>query len=102
MKFGQVLCYFAFGDKMKPISSNAVFHVSDLEKSLGFYTHILSFKVDFKFGDPPYAGLTCGDVHLHISSSFPYKNNTCHGSTYLVLGEVDSTYNHLITTDVPF
>ena len=64
---------------MKPISSNTVFHVSHLEKSIAFYKDKLGFSIDFKFGEPPtYAGLSLGNVCLHISSAYPYKNNTGH------------------------
>jgi uncharacterized glyoxalase superfamily protein PhnB len=88
---------------MEPIASNAVFHVSDLEKSIFFYVEILGFKVDFKFGDPAtYAGLSLGNLYLHLSSSYPYKNNTGHGSIYIVFESVDELYQKLVDAKVEF
>ncbi|MGB0910330.1 MAG: glyoxalase superfamily protein [Nitrospirales bacterium] len=86
-----------------PISSNAVFHVSDLEKSLKFYTENLGFKVDFKFGDPAtYAGMSLGKLYLHLSSSYPYKNNTGHGHIYIIFNEVDEIFSNLEKAGVEF
>jgi catechol 2,3-dioxygenase-like lactoylglutathione lyase family enzyme len=88
---------------MKPIASNTVFHVSDLDKSLDFYTNILGFELDFKFGEPAtYAGLSFGDVRIHLSSSYPYKNNTGHGSIYLSFSSVDDIYHQLLKDKVEF
>ena len=88
---------------MQPISSNVVFHVSDLEQAIKFYTQHLGFKVNFKFGDPLfYAGLRFGNVSIHISTSYPYKNNTGHGNIYLIYDEVDTLYEKLLAQNVAF
>ena len=88
---------------MKPTGSNSVFHVSNLEKSISFYTRKLGFNVDFKFGEPSsYAGLSLGDVCLHISSEYPYKDNTGHGNVYIMFSEVDDLYNKLVSEKVSF
>ena len=88
---------------MEPTGSNAVFHVSNLEKSIAFYTKELSFNVDFKFGDPPtYAGMSLGKVCLHISSAYPYKNNTGHGNLYIMFDEIDDLYESLVRDRVEF
>jgi catechol 2,3-dioxygenase-like lactoylglutathione lyase family enzyme len=82
---------------MKPICSNTVFHVTDLEKSLTFYQDVLGFEVDFKYGDPIfYAGLSYGVASLHIGSKYPYKNNTGHGHIYITCDEVDLYYKKLV------
>lgn len=88
---------------MKPTGSNAVFHVTDIENSIDFYSTKLGFQVDFKYGNPAsYAGLSNGNVCLHISSGYPYKNNTGHGNLYLFYPEVDNLYNKLVKEGVNF
>ncbi len=88
---------------MKPTGSNVVFHVSDIEKSIDFYANRLGFHVDFRFGDPvTYVGLSLGNVCLHLSSSYPYKNNTGHGNLYITAEEVDGVYRQLREAGVEF
>ena len=88
---------------MQPISSNTVFHVSDLDKSLDFYSNVLGFTVDFNYGEPPrYAGLSLGNVCLHLSSSYPYKDNRGHGNLYIICDEVDVFYQKLVDAGVEF
>lgn len=83
--------------------STTVFHVSNLDKSVDFYTGTLGFAVDFKFGEPEtYAGLSWNGVHLHLSSSYPYKNNTGHGSLYIRCGAIDRLYARLESAGVEF
>jgi len=86
-----------------PSGSNVVFHVSNLENSIMFYTENLGFSVDFRFGEPPtYAGMSLGNVCLHISSAYPYKNNTGHGNLYIMFDAVDGLYEKLVTAKVEF
>ncbi len=88
---------------MRPITCTIVFHVSDLHDSLRFYTERLGFELDFTFGEPEcYAGLSWGTAYLHLSSFYPYKNNTGHGNLYLTFEEVDSIYQRLVRAEVPF
>jgi uncharacterized glyoxalase superfamily protein PhnB len=88
---------------MTPTGSNTVFHVSDIERSIDFYSNRLGFQVDFRFGNPvSYAGLSLGNVCLHISSSYPYKNNTGHGNLYITAEEVDTLYSQLVEAGVEF
>ncbi|GLZ85688.1 hypothetical protein Pres01_17390 [Metapseudomonas resinovorans] len=55
---------------MNPLGSNTVFHVTDIERSIAFYTGPLGFQLDFRFGEPAtYAGLSLGPVCLHISAA---------------------------------
>jgi len=88
---------------VKILASNTVFHVSDLEKSVQFYTEILGFDLKFQYGSPPsYAGLCFGEAHLHLSCSYPYKNNTGHGNLYLIGDEVESIYSRCVEQGVDF
>lgn len=88
---------------IKPTSSSTIFHVSDVEKSIAFYSQELGFLVGFKLGNPTfYAGLSWGTVGLHISSTYPYQNNTGHGNLYLTFAEVDSLYEKLVAAGVEF
>lgn len=85
------------------VETSVVFHVSSFAKSLEFYTRILGFAIDFKFGSPEtYAGLSWKGVHLHISSSYPYKNNTGHGNVYFHCGDIDQLYEKLADAGVEF
>ncbi|HKP01375.1 MAG TPA: VOC family protein [Nitrospiraceae bacterium] len=88
---------------MKPTGSNTVFYISDLERSIEFYSNRLGFRVDFRFGNPAYyAGLTIGNVCLHISSRYPYKNNTGHGIPYISVEEVDNLNDRLVKAGMKF
>ena len=84
-------------------SSSTIFHVSNLAKSLDFYSRVLGFAVDFTFGNPEfYAGLSWRGVHLHLSSAYPYKNNTGHGNISISCDEADRLYEHLDSAGVEF
>ena len=83
--------------------SNTVFHVSNLAKSLDFYTRVLGFEIGFRHGKPEtYAGLSWKGVDLHLSSSCPYKNNTGHGNLYIFCKEIDRLYEKLDAAGVEF
>jgi DNA-binding MarR family transcriptional regulator/uncharacterized glyoxalase superfamily protein PhnB len=84
-------------------SSSTVFHVSSLSKSLDFYSRVLGFAIDFRYGAPEtYAGLSWRGVHLHLSSAYPYKNNTGHGNIYIFCDQVDQLYERLDSAGVEF
>lgn len=88
---------------MTPTGSNAVFHVTHIERAVAFYTTHLGFGVDFRYGDPEfYVGLSLGNVCLHLSSAYPYKNNTGHGHLYITFDEVDSLYRRLQAAGAKF
>lgn len=83
--------------------SNVVFHVSNFGKSLDYYTRILGFEIDFRHGKPvSYAGLSWKNVHLHISATYPYRNNTGHGNFYIYCAEIDRLYARLDAAGVEF
>ena len=84
-------------------SSNTVFHVSNLEKSLDFYSRVLGFAIEFRYGTPAvYAGLSWRGVHLHLGSAYPYKNNTGHGNLYIQCPDIDRLYEKLDAAGVDF
>ncbi len=86
------LCFYPT-DSMQSTSAAAVFQVSDLERSLVFYTEMLGFEKDFVVGSPPfYAGLKRGAVELHLSSSSQSAVRLGQGSVYLFCDVVDSFY----------
>lgn len=88
---------------MKPISSNAIFHVSNIEESLDFYTKIIGFDIDFTFAEPiVYAGLKFGNECLHLSSQYPYNDNKGHGSIYIVFESVDELYEKFVKKELEF
>jgi len=83
--------------------SSTVFHVSDLSTSLDFYSRVLGFGIDFKFGTPEsYAGLSWQGVHLHLSSNYPYRNNTGHGNLYICCTDIEALYEKLDAAGVEF
>jgi predicted enzyme related to lactoylglutathione lyase len=49
---------------MKILGTTVVVHVSDLERAMQYYTNVLGFTFDFKFGD--YAGLFNGQASIHL------------------------------------
>ena len=53
---------------LRPILSStaAQLFVADIKASCHFYTHMLSFAVDFVYGDPPYYGQVTRD-HAHLA-----------------------------------
>ena len=86
---------------MKPICSNAVFQISDLEKSIAFYTGVLGFELDFKYGEPNfYAGLNLGPVSLHLNTNNRFKDYTGRGHIYIFCDEVDTLYDDLVKKGV--
>jgi catechol 2,3-dioxygenase-like lactoylglutathione lyase family enzyme len=87
---------FTTTHSMQSTSAAAVFQVSDLERSLAFYTEILGFERDFVVGSPPfYAGLKRGGVALHLSSASESAVRLGRGSVYLFCDTVDSFYREV-------
>jgi uncharacterized glyoxalase superfamily protein PhnB len=45
-----------------------VIATADIERSLEYYTTVLGFEFDFKYGEPPvYAGIKSGSVEIYFS-----------------------------------
>jgi len=84
-------------------SSSTVFHVRQLAQSIDFYSRVLGFDVNFRYGTPErYAGLSWRGVHLHLSSAYPYKDNTGHGNLYIHCDEIDLLYEKLDAAGAEF
>lgn len=80
----------------QPIGSSTVFDVSNIDRSLDFYTNTLGFKVEFAVGEPTiYVGMSWGEHQLAIGSELPYVDAVGRGHMYLVFEEVDSIYTVL-------
>ncbi|MBK1878757.1 VOC family protein [Pelagicoccus mobilis] len=78
---------------MNANSASPVFQVSDLDKSIVFYTEVLGFEKEFAYGEPPfYAGVRMGKVLLHLCSGAENAGRTGMGSLYAFCDEVDNYY----------
>jgi len=77
---------------MKALSSAIVIHVSNLDVAINYYTEILGFKVDFKFGD--YAGLSYDDVFIHLNGPANAGTKKAPGSAHFCIDcdEIDGYY----------
>lgn len=80
---------------MKALSIAVVIHVSDLNRAITYYTNILGFKIDFRFGE--YVGLTYGDIAIHLSGpTHPGMKKTPGGAHFCIdCDEVNAYYNHI-------
>ena len=80
---------------MKTISITAVIHVSDLQSAAAYYTDILGFKIDFRFGD--YLGLTYGNVSIHLNGPKNQGTKKAPGGAHFCIDcdEVDSYYTSI-------
>ena len=71
----------------------AVFHISDLEASLKYYTEILGFTQDFRFES--YAGVKSGPVCLHLAEARGgnvRQRPVGGGTVYIFCDDVDAYY----------
>jgi catechol 2,3-dioxygenase-like lactoylglutathione lyase family enzyme len=86
---------------MKVNWASTIFQVSDLRKSIRFYTEVLGFEEEFVFGDPPfYAGIKMGNAILHLNSGKENENRRGMGSLYVFCDEVDSYYERIKSLEV--
>lgn len=83
---------------MKTHCAATVFSVKDLDASLKFYTEILGFTEDFRFGE--YAGLKHGDVLVHLSQNHPDMRPPGSGAIYIFCDEVDDYYQSILSKGV--
>jgi uncharacterized glyoxalase superfamily protein PhnB len=67
-----------------------VFQVANLDAALHYYTGVLGFSEDFRFGD--YAGVKLGEACLHLSAHTIHDRPVGGGTAYLFCDEVDSYY----------
>jgi catechol 2,3-dioxygenase-like lactoylglutathione lyase family enzyme len=75
---------------MKTISAIPVFHVTDVDASVRFYTDVLGFSQAFRYGT--YVGLRTGDCEIHICPPGDYGPRTGGGNAYLICDEVDDYF----------
>jgi len=68
----------------------AVFAVRDLEASLKYYTEVLGFTHDFRFGS--YAGIKRGPVSLHLNGHNVHQRPVGGGTVYIFCDEIDTYY----------
>jgi predicted enzyme related to lactoylglutathione lyase len=76
---------------MKTFGSATTFHVSDLAASLKYYTEVLGFSEQFRFGD--YAGVEYGEVQIHLSGpKATNKKQVGQGGIYIFCDDVDGYF----------
>lgn len=80
---------------MKIDSAAAVFTVSDLDAALSYYTGVLGFVEDFRFGQ--YAGIKRDGCCLHLSAQGnPNTGVLGGGSVYCFCDDVDAYHAEII------
>lgn len=81
---------------MKALSTSVVIHVTDLDKALKYYTDILGFTYDFRFGD--YVGLVYDNICVHLSGPANPGRKKMPGNAHFCIDcdEIDIYYD-LIT-----
>ncbi|MBB2145767.1 VOC family protein [Pedobacter sp. LMG 31464] len=85
---------------MKATSSATVFHVSNLEISILYYTTVLGFHHAFTFGD--YAGICSGEATIHLcgQGNDGIKKSLGQGHICIDIDQIDSYYNSLLEKQV--
>lgn len=73
---------------MKTFSVAPVLQVRSLDESLRYYTRVLGFAEDFRFGD--YAGVTLGNVELHLCGHQIHERPVGGGAAAIVCDEIDT------------
>ena len=81
---------------MNARSASPVFHVSDLDRAIQFYTTILGFTESFRVGS--YRGLKRGEIELHLTvgGGGDYRRPIGGGTVYILCDSVDSYYESII------
>ena len=72
---------------MKGLSAGPVLQVSDLARALKYYTEVLGFTEDFRFGE--YAGVRNGEATIHLCAHDVHKRPVGGGTAYIFCDEVD-------------
>ncbi len=75
--------------------ASVVFHVSDQDEALAYYTDVLGFSLDFRYG--PLVGVQHGAVSIHLSGHDPLVNKQPAGSghIYIFCDEVDQYFSDI-------
>lgn len=74
---------------MKAECASTVFHVSDQDAALAYYTGTVGFSLDFRYG--PLIGVLHGAVSIHLCGHDPEGNKqpAGNGHIYIFCDEVD-------------
>ncbi|HEY4327956.1 MAG TPA: VOC family protein [Mucilaginibacter sp.] len=74
-----------------PQYAATIFHVSYVERSIEYYTGVLGFTVDFRYGD--LAGMVFGNVLIYLSGPAQgVKRAIGEGSIYIFCDDVNEYY----------
>lgn len=77
-----------------------VFPVKDVEKSMRFYSEVLGFNINFKWGDPvSYAVLKRGEVSIHLTQKEGNSKPSNHTSLYVFVHDVDAVHDEFVTSN---
>jgi catechol 2,3-dioxygenase-like lactoylglutathione lyase family enzyme len=79
---------------MQIFAAIPVLHVADIEASLRFYTAVLGFDEEFRFGD--YAGLRLGEAGLHLTTGGDFRRPVGGGTVYLTCDGVDAYHDVIV------
>ena len=72
-----------------------VLRVTNIDAALKYYTGVLGFSEDFRFGD--YAGIKLGSVLVHFSGHSVHDRPIGGGTVYVFCDEIDSYYDEIMT-----
>ncbi|MES2694327.1 MAG: VOC family protein [Verrucomicrobiota bacterium] len=75
-------------------SITPVFHVSDIDRAVAFYTRVLGFTEEFRFGG--YVGLKLDGLALHLSLPGDHRRPVGGGSTYITCDAVDDYHQRIL------
>ena len=75
---------------MKAHSAGPVLQVSDLNRAVKYYSEILGFAEDFRFGN--YAGVRNGEAMLHLCGHTVHNRPLGGGAAFIICDEVNSYF----------
>src|SRR5580765_3115426 len=78
---------------MRSISIIPVFHVSEVDASVRFYTEVLGFSQSFRYGT--YLGLKMGKCEIHICPPDGNGSRIGGGNAYIICDEVDEYFRKI-------
>jgi uncharacterized glyoxalase superfamily protein PhnB len=80
---------------VKVFTAIPVLHVANIEKALHFYTEVLGFTEEFRFGE--YLGLRLSEAGLHLAKAGDDNTRPAGGGTvYLICDAVDEYYDAIV------
>lgn len=78
---------------MQPITTIPVFHVSDVDAAIRFYSEVLGFSRSFRYGT--YVGLKLGHCEIHICPPDDHDSRLGGGNAYIICDEVDEYFQKI-------